>query len=50
MEIQSNEMMLMNTTADLSISLLIEAVGAGKPGRNQNGNLSIACALTGAKL
>ena len=31
--------------ADLSTSLiLIEAAHAGKPGRNQNGNLSIACA------
>lgn len=35
MEIQRNEMMLFH---------------AGEPGRNQNGDLSIACALIGAKL
>lgn len=56
MEIQSNEIMMMNTiygfyvAVDLSISLLIGAVYAGKSGRNQNGNLSISCGLIGAEL
>jgi hypothetical protein len=37
--------------ADLSTSLiLIEAAHAGKPGRNQNGNLSIACTPIRTKL